>query len=236
MRKLAFVPTTKSKPYKEGDNLIALEAFFNEAGFEFITLENKASIFEAYDEAVREHVSDTDVVIFCHDDIEILSNTVAFNTALKPLEGPKQLGFFGVAGTRVFGKSGMWWNEVGKIPLAHSANPLSGQVFTGANKEGMYSTMYGIYGAVSILDGVLLAAQGKTLKQLNLKQPKSFSGGWDYYDVFYTHQTYKKKLENRTVPIILRHDSPGEMKQGWYQNREVFLKVLDKADKLPISL
>ena len=236
MRKLAFVPTTTLKPYKDNINLYHLEKFFVEAGFTFIPLENKPSIFEAYAEAVKEHVSDEDVVVFCHDDIEILSNVAAFNAALKPLEGPKRLGFLGIAGTKSFDESGMWWNGTGRMPLGHPDHPLSGQVFTGSSTGDMYSTMYGKYGAVTILDGVFLAAQGKTLKGLRLEKPKSFPGNWDYYDIYYTHQTYKKNLENRTVPIILRHDSPGEMKQGWYQNRDVFLEVLKRSDRLPVRI
>ena len=100
----------------------------------------------------------------------------------------------------------------------------------------MYPTYFGNLGEVVVLDGVFLAATKRTLRSIQLAQPKSFEGPWDFYDIFYTFQAYTKGKKNYTIPIQMRHESGGDItgRDSWHKNREAFIRILGKY--LPASI
>ena len=159
MKKLAFIPTREDTPPP------ILSKFLESAGWKVVLLSNYDSIFNAFSKGVKEHnVLAGDFVIFCHDDIEILTNEENFN-------------FF--------------------------IDPLSGMVMHGDKREKMHVNFYGAYGDVVVLDGLFLAAKGSTINTINLTKPSFFSGDWDFYDIYYTTQTFLKGKKNRTFPTQL---------------------------------
>jgi hypothetical protein len=220
MKKIAFIPT------KEDNLKTTLLDFFELAEWRVVPLVGFESIFEAFSEGVKqEDISKNDLVIFCHDDIEILTNPKDFNLFIEKNLEDSNSGFVGVAGTRLLRNSCVWW-ETTEFPTEHM-NSLAGSVYHGDKKKEIYQTYFGPLGNVSVMDGVFLAAKGRTINTIQLKKPKTFSGNWDFYDIFYTAQAHLKGLRNRVIPLDIIHYSKGEIKgkTSWYENREAFQEL-----------
>jgi hypothetical protein len=217
MRKLALIPTRE-----ESD--ISVVSYLKECGFEVHLLVNQKSIFSAYKEKINSlKLMKDDLVILCHDDIEILLDKELFTPLLEKTLNKPDVGFVGVAGTKHLGQSGVWWDG---LQNPQSRTWLSGAVYHGESLNRCDLTYFGPPSQVVVLDGVFLAAKGKTLNSIQLDKPKSFSGEWDFYDIWYTYQTNNKKLKNFTLPIPLLHSSIGQVqgRDSWHQNREAFIK------------
>jgi|3_EtaG_2_1085321.scaffolds.fasta_scaffold86457_1 hypothetical protein len=227
MQKIAFIPTRKEFGQLEIVN------YLNNAGWTTCVLCNKDSIFRAFKEAVQENnIKPNDYVIFCHDDIQILTDPEIFNELLSyELDNP-ETGFVGVAGTQTLNQTGVWWDGLNRVPKA----PLAGFVYHGKDIHTMTSTYYGTPGRVVAMDGLFLAARGKVINTIQLGKPKFFEGEWDFYDVFYTVQTHLKSLKNKVLPISILHESYGELagRDSWHKNREAFIERF--WEKLPLSL
>ena len=194
-----------------------LVTYLSSVGVEFNLLIGKDSIFSAYDTAIKElNPADNDIAIFCHDDIEIINRPDHFLRCLYTLLNPK-VGFIGVGGTRELPETGVWWtpnNLADRRGIVWHGNTLDSQ-----------PTYFGSYTNVVALDGVFLAASGKTLNRLTLTKPDYFSGQWDFYDIQYTTQAHLKGLHNFAVPIHIRHESIGELagRDSWHKNRQAFV-------------
>lgn len=181
-----------------------------------------SSIFRAYSRGLRTcDLSPDDIVILCHDDIQILSDREDFKETLERELSDPRVGFVGVAGTTLLGKDAVWWNHEN-----WKAGKHRGFIFHGSKADFEGATSYGACGQVVVLDGVFLAARVSTLQKIGLDKPSYFSGEWDFYDIHYTYTAHKMGLENRTVPIILCHSSKGELagRDSWHKNRESFIK------------
>ena len=115
------------------------------------------------------------------------------------------------------------------------AGSHSGYVFHGKSITSMEATFFGQLGQVVVMDGVFLAATIRTLREIQIKKPKSFQGSWDFYDIFFTFQTFLKGKKNYTLPIQVRHESIGELagRDSWHKNRESFINIFKKH--LPAS-
>jgi len=215
MAKYAFIPTRdKSTVNTE------LQDYLTEAGFNVNFLIGKNNIFEAYEEACKP-VMAKDTVVMCHDDIKILNSTESFNAFLDKDLDKSSTGFVGVAGARVLNQSAMWWEG---IQSTGSPNH-SGFVWHGDDLNDMSMSFYGIpAGDVVVLDGLFLAAKGATLNSIQLKKPSFFEGDWDFYDIFYTFQAFKKGFRNKAIPLQILHSSVGniEGKDSWHNNRKAF--------------
>tara|TARA_R110000765_G_scaffold107642_4_gene198467 strand:+ start:9874 stop:10575 length:702 start_codon:yes stop_codon:yes gene_type:complete len=223
MAKYAFIPSRAGN----SKTLSNLKDFFELAGYDVNVLVDKSSIFEAYSGALREcKVKATDKVVMCHDDIEILSSPEAFNDILDSHFKKPKAGFLGVAGTRYFPDHAVWWSGYGgdHKPMSPQ-NPLCGFIFHGETTESMRLENYGTHANTVVMDGVFLAATGAVLNSIQLNKPKSFEGGWHFYDVFYTYQAFKKGFVNSTAPVLVRHESVGEPDEVYNKNRLAFLKL-----------
>jgi hypothetical protein len=202
--------------------------YFERCGITSKLLIGSSSIFEAYSKGVDSfNPSLDDIVILCHDDIEVLTDPKLFTRLLEKKLSDSNTGFVGVAGTSKFTKSGVWWDMAVWKQALHS-----GMVFHGPNieDEDIDCTYFGKTGQVVVLDGLFMAATVRTLRNISLEQPKSFEGAWDFYDIYYTFQAHVKKLKNYTLPIQLRHESYGELagRDSWHKNRTAFLQRMDK--------
>ena len=229
MKKLAFIPTREQKNYP-------ITSYLEGAGFEVHLLVNKKSIFAAYTEALEEFsVKPDDIVILCHDDIQVLTDKSIFNMILETKLEDKNIGFVGVAGTQLFLRSGVWWEASAHIGIRHALNPLRGCVFHGDSILDLHPTFYGSFGPVVVMDGLFLAAKGRTLLTIGLSQPDYLPGPWDFYDILYTFKAFKRGLTNLVVPIQILHQSHGEgiSNDSWTVNREAF--VTKFTDHLPAS-
>ena len=207
---------------------VRLRNYFESINIDHRWLVGEKSIFEAYkNEIERINPADNDIIIMCHDDIEIWDDQNQFIETLSVCTKNK-IGFVGVAGTTHLKKEAIWWDM-----KQRQAGELRGFVWQGKSKEEFYPNWFGPQGRVVALDGCFMAASGKTLKNLNMDKPKYFPGDWDFYDIHYTIEAYNKGLTNLVVPIHILHNSPGELVagRGWAENRAGFIK----NERLPIK-
>jgi len=200
--------------------------YFKSCDIKTKVLINQKSIFEAYDKGIDEVGAELDdIIILCHDDIEILTRPSVFTQVLKEKLSKITTGFVGMAGAKNFGETAIWWDK-----QCWRNGLLSGYVYHGEDIISMYPTYFGDLGEVVVLDGVFLAATKRTLRSIQVTQPRGFNGKWDFYDIFYTFQAHKKGKKNYTIPIQIRHESKGEIagRDSWHQNREAFISLFGK--------
>jgi hypothetical protein len=214
------------------------------------------SIFEAYHGAFEKiNPNDEDIIIFCHDDIEIRENPEEF---LKKLINPALLpetGFIGPAGTTYLSKNAVWWDQEcwkagkhrGRVIHLNPENPrkpnkppkrVSVNQWTtdlDTNQQLFEDvTYYGEPGDVVVLDGLFLAAKPSVVKDIGLEKPPYFEGGWDFYDIHYTSQAFLKGYTNKVIDLNILHNSRGELvgKDSWYKNQKAFIENTD----LPLEI
>jgi hypothetical protein len=227
MQKIAIIPSkTENIP-------LHLSEYFKDAGWKVAVMAGCESIFEAYDSAITKHnIKSNDTVILCHDDISVLTNKSVFNEIIEENLKENNVGFLGIAGTRILRESCVWWEGLGDYATGH----LAGMVYHGTSHTNMQETYYGPTGEVVVMDGVFLVCKGRTLFNINTKKPSYFSGNWDFYDISYTLQAHFKGFKNKVVPIQIFHKSMGDTsnKASWHVNRQALIDRL--GDKLPVFI
>jgi hypothetical protein len=206
------------------ETLDYLLSYLHKNDIETDLLVNKSSIFSAYAEQFeldKDNLDDEDIIILCHDDIEILTDSSIFKEYLIGNLHPKKIAFVGVAGTTRLEKNAIWWNHDNWRKGLHR-----GLVFHGKSLSTMDPSWYGKPGKVVVLDGLFLAAKVRTLKEIGLEKPDIFTGEWDFYDIWYTLTAYEKGYENKVIPVHVRHQSTGELvgRDSWHDNRTAFIK------------
>ena len=206
-----------------------LKNYFLGAGWKVHFIENAESIFEAYREGVAKcNLTPTDLVILCHDDIEILLDSTIFNRILKHHLSDPKVGFVGVAGSAVISEDANWF----ACSRKHKSG--GGVVFHGPSVLNMELSRYGDKKVAVILDGVFLAATSTVIRSINLNQPNHFTSKWHWYDASYTFQAYRKKLINVIAPIMIRHESGGNYDASYFKDIPAFVKLYGKY--LPASI
>jgi len=198
------------------------------------------SIYEGHQENINYFKSSPlesgDIIVLCHDDINILSKPKDLVSNLQLARKPG-VGFVGLAGSCYMPRDGAWWN-------ARTTGNARGFVFQGQNEESMTPNYFGKSGQVLVLDGCLLAITYGNLKKVGLQQPEYLGTGWDFYDIHLTYKAYLDGFANYTVPIIAMHESNGMMREGWYTAKEKFLRyhaatlphsklIISRTDGLP---
>ena len=227
MKIYAFI-CTRSEPLP--DYTQKLVSYLSRCKIDVTLLVNKESIFRAYKEAVDNTIiEDDDIIIFCHDDVEIIMDPQQFINVLIRAARRSKSGFFGPAGTTHLTQDAMWWNREVWTAGGHKGFVVHGESLTSSQY-----TYYGEPGRVVCLDGLFLAINGKSLKKLDLVKPEYFEGDWDFYDIYYTTQAYKKGLYNTVEPIFILHRSRGELvgRDSWHKNRTAFIE----ANQLPMRV
>lgn len=225
----ALIPT-KSTELKEVTK--ELLSYLAKTGVDVILLPNKKSIFEAYKQGLsliqEKGAQPNDVVILCHDDIEILNKPEHFREQLAKIAISYKTGFAGPAGTTFLGPNAVWWDHQVWKEGYHSGFVMHGTKFN------QHTTYYGDYRRVVVLDGLFLAARYQTLRSIKIERPESFDGLWDFYDLYYTMQSHKSGLHNMTMPFFIRHESSGELagRDSWHKNREAFIKMYQLPEKI----
>ncbi len=224
MKKYALIPTRYDLTSERSSTTQELHSFLSRAGWEVHFLVGESSIFEGVSKKCKELVLDkNDLVILCHDDIQILWGVKDFNNIIRD-SMDSRTGFLGLAGTPVFGQSSppcKWWAE-------QDRGALRGVVGHGDTLSDMQTTYFGPYGKAVVMDGVFLCAEGRVFNGIQLSKPKTFSGDWDFYDIFYTFQAHLKGLDNKVIPLNIRHESLGFPRPEWEYNRQAFVDLFGK--------
>tara|TARA_R110002020_G_scaffold9704_4_gene37999 strand:- start:884 stop:1573 length:690 start_codon:yes stop_codon:yes gene_type:complete len=225
----AFICTRSKNLGKTTQTLVE---YYQDAGINVSLIVNSKSIFSGYKSAFdKANPNPDDIIILCHDDIEVLTDKKVFKKLLiSKLQDPKN-GFVGVAGTTRLGETGVWWDIKLWQDQFHS-----GLVLHGKNIEESDPSFYGKYQEVVAMDGLFLAATARTLSRVGLERPNYLKGEWDFYDIHYTISSHKMGLKNYTVPITLLHNSSGELvgRDSWHINRKAFLHKYRKD--IPITV
>ncbi|MAP53988.1 MAG: hypothetical protein CL605_03720 [Altibacter sp.] len=179
-----------------------------------------SSIYEGHKENIeffeKMPLEDGDIIVLCHDDLEIISREEELIKNLRVARKPN-VGFVGLAGGCYIPRDGAWWN-------ARNTGDARGFVFQGKDHETMTPNYFGKSGQVVVLDGCLLAITYGNLKKVGLEQPDYLDSGWDFYDIHLTYEAHLRGYSNYVVPIVAMHESPGMMRQGWFTARDQFLK------------
>lgn len=197
-----------------------LVSYLSRCNIQTKLLVNQKSIFSGYAKALKDLEADPeDIVIMCHDDIDILLSRDNFTSILINSLADSTTGFIGPAGTTTLTHTSVWWDQEQWQLGKHRGMVFHGKGLT-LNPE---ITFYGQCGPVAVLDGVFLAATVKTLKEVGLEKPDYLEGGWDFYDIHYTLVAHRKGLVNKAVPLLLTHNSPGSIdRESWNTNRICF--------------
>lgn len=216
-----------SRTSNQPKSLEGLLSYYRGANINTTVMLDQSSIFTGYSTAVNklEYESLDDIVILCHDDIEIITDKDEFKAILSCELNRPNTGFIGIAGTTLLDRDATWW-EMGKRQQGFHR----GFVFQGNNRFTMTPNYFGPYGNVVCLDGCFLAAKLSTLLFIGMEKPSYLIDEFDFYDIHYTIKSYESGFNNRTVPIIAMHHSSGQMRPSWYTNRQCFIK----EHRLPI--
>ena len=203
-----------------------LSKYLGRCGISTKFLVNQKSIFDGYADAFDKfEVKDDDIVIMCHDDIEILTDPELFKNIIVKSCMKVNAGFVGVAGTTHLSQNAVWWDQ-----RLWGSQKHRGHVYHGHDVMESSSTYYGPPGRVVCMDGLFLAARGSLIKEIGLRKPEYLKGEWDFYDIYYTTRAHYKGYENQVVPISVLHNSHGTPREPWEQNRQAFIK----NNRLPI--
>lgn len=226
MSETKIIAISCSRSNKKPKSLDKLVSYYKEANIPYYISFDASGMFQGYQEAFQraksEHQLDNDdIVILCHDDINILMSPQDLKDTLrKYLHKSRMVGFIGPAGTTALGKDCMWWHPERRAQGFHR-----GFVFQGDSLESMTPNYFGPYGKeVVVLDGCFLACTVYALNDVKLTKPDYLSGDWDFYDIHYTYSAYRMGKINYAAPIIIRHESNGEMRQEWHENNKCFLR------------
>lgn len=219
----SIICSRKDKPTKELDKLIY---YFTTLNINYHIAYDSESVFKGYKEGLEKlNPNKGEFVVLCHDDIEIITDRNDFRDILKENLFDPKVGFIGPAGTTYLGSDATWWDLGRRQQGLHS-----GFVFQGKDTKTMTPNYFGPCRNVVALDGLFLAARREVLDEVGLDKPKEFPHNWDFYDLYYTLSAYEKGYFNKTVPIIMRHVSNGEMRHTWDENRKAFQKMF----RLPV--
>lgn len=180
------------------------------------------SLSQVYNEILDE--SETDIVILCHDDI-IFETNGWYPKILKHFE-KSEYGILGVAGTTSLPKSGMWWEDKGRMV------GIVNHQHEGKKWESKYCDSFGNdIRSVVIVDGLFIAIHKKRIKQkFDEKVP-----GFHLYDVNFSFRNF---LESVPVGVIcnirLTHKSIGMVNEQWDINRKSFAQEFE--NNLPAKI
>jgi hypothetical protein len=168
----------------------------------FHVITDARSLAEAFNRILAEVRAD--LVILCHDDIEILSSRIDLVLA----DALSQADIVGVAGARqVSGPAVLWSGH----PHVHGwvTYPREGQW-----EAAVLSLHAGSVGGMQALDGVFLAMRGGTAARLRF-DPQTFDG-FHFYDLDFTYRAAMQGLRLAvTTDVLLVHASEGRFDEAW---------------------
>lgn len=175
-----------------------------------------------YDSIDKKH----DIVVFMHDDIEFLRNGWG-SKLIEIFDKNKEYGIIGVAGSAHFDENAAWWQN----------KDIYGQVLHRNNGKSWLTQFSPLFNdeikEVVVVDGLFIAVNVNRIT----KKFDSELDGFDFYDVDFCLSNYidgKCKI-GVTTDIRIAHNSIGELKDGWYKNRDYINKKFGKYYPIDVN-
>jgi len=178
---------------------------------EIIGIHDARSLCEGYNRGMRQ--AHGDVLVFCHDDIELASPDFAARL-LRHLEHHDVVGVVG--STRAV--AGIW--------LQAGWPHLHGQAAMPGSAPGRaIITAFDMHGSATpeaqAIDGVLIAARREAA--LRTGWDETTFDGWHFYDADFTYSAWRAGARTAIAhDLLLLHDSYGDFGEDWRRYREKF--------------
>jgi len=184
---------------------------------------NGESLTKFYNQGLKDATND--IVVFCHDDIEIKTKNWAVKLNKHFSKNP-EYGIIGIAGTKSLSDTGRWWDDrtamYGRVEHTHEGKSWL-SIYSADQANRVEETI--------LVDGLFFGVSKNRIKENFSKSVE----GFHFYDVDFCFRNY---LEGVKVGVItnvrVNHMSIGETNQEWEQNRILFSEAF--ADKLPVKI
>jgi GT2 family glycosyltransferase len=179
--------------------------------FEIVGIHDAKGICEGYNRGLAKCRGD--IVIFSHDDIEIL--TPEFTERLK--RHLLRFDVIGVAGTlRLVGAG--WYNAGPPYALGQIVHPVANQY-----QISFYGAFRQVMGDVQAMDGLFLAFRREVIMRVGWDE-KAFPG-FHIYDVDCTYRAYRMGYRLAVaVDLPMLHMSGGNFDTTWQDQAQVFMQ------------
>ena len=167
------------------------------------------SLTKIYQEALDE--CNCDIVVYMHDDIEVLSKDWA-TELVRLFNENKEYGIIGVAGSAQFDANAAWWQY----------KKIFGQVLHRSQGRAWLTTFSDVLGdklaEVCVVDGLFFAVKKDRVK---VGFDTSIEG-FNFYEIDFCLANYLEGVKiGVTTNIRLAHNSVGETKKNWFDNKIV---------------
>ena len=191
----------------------------------FVVNDNSLSLSRLYHSMMINQQIDTDIIVFCHDDIEFLKPGCG-EEVIRLFNNNKKFGMIGVAGSAEFDEMGAWWNynkKFGQVLHKHDGKSWL-TAFSPLLKKDLEE--------VCVIDGLFMAVKrSRVTRNFDPELP-----GFDFYDIDFCLANFldgKTKI-GVTTNIRLAHKSIGELSENWYKNRDIINKKYSEAYPIKI--
>ena len=195
---------------------------FNSPSFVDLRLypNNTRGLSSIYNEAILECKDDPATLVFAHDDLNFLD----FFWFFRVMDGLANFDVVGVVGNKRRIPMQPSWIFLDANLTADSSENLSGVVAHGKTFPPGNLSVYGLpRQRVILLDGLLIAAQSKTLLDHKLFFDERFD--FHFYDLDFCRQAEIKKLSCGTCDLSLIHESTGMFgSESWKKSYRTYLE------------
>ena len=181
---------------------------------------NAKGLSRFYNECI-DRFSDTNYLIFCHDDVELIFSDVTYQVS-KALEKYDVAGVAGCVNPKIIEKNLWHWMAQDKA----NCRGIAGHPY---DDKSFYVTSFGPTPArVALLDGVFLALNVQKIKNSEVKFDEQFL--FHHYDIDFSLTCNKIKLKLGVWPFLINHQSPGlkDFHDGWVKSNDLFIKKWKK--------
>jgi hypothetical protein len=184
---------------------------FGAAPWELVGIHDARSLAEGYTRGLAR--ARGGIVVFSHDDIEILSPGLAGELG-RALDAVDVVGVVGA--TRLAGPAFAWGGKA--FTRGQIAEPAPG----GGVQLVVFNPSPGITAGLAAVDGVFMAARRETVAAVGF-DAASFDG-FHLYDIDFSYRAHRAGYRvGVSAGILLRHDSPGGFDARWEEYARRFL-------------
>lgn len=176
---------------------------------------NGVSLTKIYQDMMESSDVTTDIIVFIHDDIEFLKKGWG-EEIVRLFTENEDYGIIGVAGSAQFDQAGAWWNYPKKFGQVLHRN--EGKSWLTAFSPLLDKDLQ----EVAVIDGLFMAVNKKRATMPFDRELE----GFNFYDIDFCLSNLVNKTckIGVTTNIRLAHNSIGEVKKEWMDNREIINK------------